>query len=346
MGDTGDVRRANRGHVRRVLWRGGARTKEEIAREAGISLPTANTLLNEMARSGEVVSSKAPNGRAGRTALAYRANEQHGPVLELSFEVVASGKRVWRAEVVGVLGTVLRAREGASEQLSCEALLDAARSVLDGGLDVRQVVLGVPAIVCEGRLRHCDAPELDGAPLVDVLAQGSGLPVHAENDMHHKAYGCYRELGVDAETVTLANFPARVLPGTATVADGRVLRGAHRFAGMIGFIDYGEGSSPRVCARSSPCSTRGLSSARGTWLTRGSSLRSNTSALSVYLKSTSRTLPTGSRLTICTGRGCSPARSTRAWRAGRARRSGDEKPGVTAGRAVFGRLRKEAIWPR
>ncbi len=239
MGDTGDVRRANRGHVRRVLWRGGARTKEEIAREAGISLPTANTLLNEMARSGEVVSSKAPNGRAGRTALAYRANEQHGPVLELSFEVVASGKRVWRAEVVGVLGTVLRAREGASEQLSCEALLDAARSVLDGGLDVRQVVLGVPAIVCEGRLRHCDAPELDGAPLVDVLAQGSGLPVHAENDMHHKAYGCYRELGVDAETVTLANFPARVLPGTATVADGRVLRGAHRFAGMIGFIDYG-----------------------------------------------------------------------------------------------------------
>lgn len=239
MSDASDIRRANVGSVLRVLWRGEAKTKEEVAREAGLSLPTANTLLNALAASGEVEARKRPSGRAGRTALDYRVNEARGTVLTVSFEVDGCGERRYRLDVLSVLGNVRASHGGRCERLSYETLLGAVRAVLDEGHDVRQIVLGVPAVVRDGVLSHCDAVELDGTELVSRLARDTGLPVHAENDMHHKAYGCYRMMGSGAGIVTLANFPVGVLPGTATVANGRVLKGAHRFAGMIGFLEYG-----------------------------------------------------------------------------------------------------------
>ena len=52
MRESADVRRANRSAVLAVLWQGGSWTKQELAWRTGISIPTCNTLLNELWRSG------------------------------------------------------------------------------------------------------------------------------------------------------------------------------------------------------------------------------------------------------------------------------------------------------
>lgn len=75
-------------------------------------------------------------------------------------------------------------------------------------------------------------------PLVQLLEQRFGLPVHMENDIHYKAYGYYKKEGREDDIVTLCFFPANVLPGTASVYHGTVLKGNNQFAGMVGFLPY------------------------------------------------------------------------------------------------------------
>lgn len=44
--------------------------------------------------------------------------------------------------------------------------------------------------------------------------------------------------GRDDDIVTLAFFPSGVLPGTASVYKGTILKGRNQFAGMVGFLPY------------------------------------------------------------------------------------------------------------
>lgn len=239
MRDTAEVRRANENRVRRALWAGGVQTKEEVARATGLSVPTVSSLLNALAETGEVIGTKRSGGGVGRAATEYRVDERVGTVIALGFEVAADGTRRLHAELLSVLGSVLDVEEVICDLLTYEHLRDAVLLLEGRAGDVREVVIGAPAIVVNGALDTCDAAELDGVDVVGRLAADTGAVVLAHNDMHLKAYGCYRTCAHPGDVVTLANFPVRILPGTATVSEGRVLRGAHRFAGMVGFIDYG-----------------------------------------------------------------------------------------------------------
>lgn len=69
-------------------------------------------------------------------------------------------------------------------------------------------------------------------PLVQLLEQRFGLPVHI------KAYVYYQKEGREDDIVTLCFFPANVLPRTASIYHGTVLKGNNQFAGMVGFLPY------------------------------------------------------------------------------------------------------------
>lgn len=241
MGAPRDVREANRGRVLRVVWGGGSWTKHEVAARTGLSVPTCNTILNELAAEGAVEGAPRPTGRRGRTATAYRANELHEPLLLVSFDRDRGPRRHLRVEVVSVLGRVLDSVDETLDQLDYDVLLARVREVAARRPEVADVAVGTPSLAEEGVVRTCDVGELEGEPLVRRLGRDLGRPVHLENDMHLKAYGRYRMAGDPDEVVTLANFPEHVLPGTATVHRGMVVTGARQFAGMIGLLPYGMG---------------------------------------------------------------------------------------------------------
>ena len=56
--------------------------------------------------------------------------------------------------------------------------------------------------------------------------------------MHHKAYGYYKLSGNEEDVISLGYFSDHILPGTATIHKGTIIRGAHSFAGMTGFLPY------------------------------------------------------------------------------------------------------------
>lgn len=224
--------------LRRILWKGGAHTKRELSDLTGLSIATVNATLNDMNRTGEILAAGARHGGAGRTAQLYRANEAFSPVLAAHVDI-DRGARVLVRTVLSVTGRVLDRDETRLPELDGATLVRLLGDWRRSHPESAQASVGIPGIVAEGVVSHCDLPELNGTDIVADLERELGVPALAANDMHLKAYGFFRELGDAKKTVTLANFPVGVHPGTATIANGAVVTGAGQFAGMVGFIPAG-----------------------------------------------------------------------------------------------------------
>ena len=58
---------------------------------------------------------------------------------------------------------------------------------------IRAIMIGTPSLLKEGKISHCDIPELDGCDLVGKLQSRFSVMVHMENDMHYRVYGYYKK---------------------------------------------------------------------------------------------------------------------------------------------------------
>ena len=55
MKDSAGIKRENKAQIRKLLMSGKPYTKQQIARQTGLSVASCNTYLNEMETSGEVI---------------------------------------------------------------------------------------------------------------------------------------------------------------------------------------------------------------------------------------------------------------------------------------------------
>lgn len=235
--DSSDIRRINRYKIQRILWSGGEHTKQQLAAQTGLSVATCNTLLNEMERSGEVVGEHRRLRDVGRESMCYHVNERYESLLCVSFDL-AGTDRLLVFHVLSTTGNVIDRTDLRFDHLDYEVIAREVSRVVERQGNVTQVVIGTPSVAEHGTIHHCDLPELEGVDLADRLEALLGIPVHLENDMHLKAYGYYCGCTRTDEVITLANFPQHVLPGTASVQAGTVIKGCNQFAGMVGFLPY------------------------------------------------------------------------------------------------------------
>lgn len=238
MAEDGAGATSSVGSIRRALWRGGAWTKRQISEETGVSPAMSSLVLNELARTGEVIGVPRRNGRAGRAGLAYHVDERHAPVLCLRVEL-AQGGWLLTGETVSVLGTVLDRRTETCGEVGPQAVEALARACLAAHPGTVEISLGIPGNIVGEAVLSCDAPALDGAEMLERL-RALGHPLLAFNDAHAMALGFYREAGDGAQVVSVAFFPEGVMPGMATVHRGRVLTGASNFAGMLGYVPFAD----------------------------------------------------------------------------------------------------------
>lgn len=238
MKDSADIRKVNKHKIQKILWEGGQYTKQQLSVKTGLSIATCNTLLNEMEQSGEVTGEKRRLQDVGRESVCYRINEDFETFLCIYFELL-DGERVLTLYLLSAVGNILEQSRKHLEVIDYDAVAAEIERVHGQHQNISQMIVGTPSIAENGVIRHSDIPELEDTALVKRLEQDFHIPVYMENDMHLKAYGYYRKCGREDETVTLANFPAHVLPGTASVHQGIILKGKNQFAGMVGFLPYG-----------------------------------------------------------------------------------------------------------
>ena len=239
MIDSSDVRKLNLNQRRSVMWRGGEHTKQSMALEVGLSSATCNTLLNEMEENCEVLSEKRQLNGVGRSTSVFRINEQYESILCVKVEIRSDGQRELWIEVLSMLGNSLCHEKRAYDVLDAETIVNRIYDFAVLYPNISIILVGVSSIFDNGVIRLSDIPELENAPLEDMIKAKTDVPVYLAYDCQYRVYGAYKKFGYDKETLTLFYCMKNVLPGTASVTDGKILKGKNGFAGMTGYIPYG-----------------------------------------------------------------------------------------------------------
>ncbi len=206
--------------------------------QSGLSVASCNTYLNEMEHCGEVIGEKQKLHDVGRSSVVYRLNEAYESTVCIYFEWIQGIKSLTTA-VLSPTGKIRYFQVSPFSVLDTDAIKRKLAEALNQFPNTRQIIVGTPSIAENGVIRHSDIPELEGVELVSILETQYHLPVFLANDMYYKIYGYFQQEQIFDQIITLVNYPAGVLPGTATVHYGTVLTGQNLFAGMVGFLDYG-----------------------------------------------------------------------------------------------------------
>ena len=238
MHNSADIRRDNRKRIYRLLLDGRAYTKQQVAAGTGLSVATCNTLLNEMLARGVVTGESQRTGEVGRSSMLYRIDDAHERYLAVSFRMDGDC-RVIACSVLSAMGREEMRRVERMECLDAEQIIRLIGEVLAGQERIARILVAPPGITERGVIRYGDVPELENAPLQELLERAFDLPVTMENDMHCMAYGYSRRMNRPEDVITLACYPTHLLPGTATIHKGMIIQGAHGIAGMAGFLPCG-----------------------------------------------------------------------------------------------------------
>jgi glucokinase len=141
-----------------------------------------------------------------------------------------------------------RTPAGASQDMLVDAVADVAAG-LQGGRAL-PVGVGVPGLVDEdGVLRF--APNIRGVtelPVATELTARLGVAVHVDNDANCAARAEHQlGAGHQRKHVILVTLGTGI--GGGVIVDGRLMRGAHGFAGEIGHMVIEAGGQPCPCGQ-------------------------------------------------------------------------------------------------
>ncbi|MFD3454588.1 ROK family protein [Streptomyces sp. NPDC058691] len=255
-----DLRRGNRSAILRHLYFEGPLSRQELARDTGLSTGSISNVVAELIGDGVVEEAGSVESDGGRPRVMLKVAPRHGFVIGV--DVGETGVRVTLFDLaLTELSSTDRplADSGHDVALVVQLILDGLSVVLeDSGVDpalVLGVGIGVPGIVEQGTggagaVVHGQTIDWDAVPLGALLAEGIGLPLHIDNGA--KTLGqaeLWFGAGRGARSAVIALLGSGV--GACVVADGKPYRGASSSAGEWGHTTLQVGG--RLCR----CGARG-----------------------------------------------------------------------------------------
>ncbi len=221
-----------------LLLESGPLARPEIARRASLSKPATRDLVQRLLDRGLVVEAGAQDtGQRGPNAMSYAVRPELGHVAGV--EMQPSHVRVAVADFTGA--TLAEVEQTVGDEPPADrvaAAVDAAaRSAgLAGGADLASVVIATPGVVGPAGDLDFVSGHDDWAPGLGArLQQAVGAPVRLENDINLAAVAEHR-VGAARAARSFALVRCDAGIGAGFVLDGRPLRGAHGYAGELGYV--------------------------------------------------------------------------------------------------------------
>jgi len=252
----GDVRRHHLSVVLGELVDRGPRSRAALAQRTGLTKATVSALVADLLDRGLVEElATPPAGRVGRPAIDVAASAGHVAGLGLAVDVdhVAAG-------VVDLTGRVrvLHRRPSDNRAARLGTVLDrlrrvAARALGDAEAEGMACVggaLSLPGLVDPAGTLLV-APNLGwtaiaGDDLVARLGLPAGIAVTLDNEANLAARAELR-FGAGRDLSSFVHVSAGVGIGAGVVLDGRLVRGAHGFAGELGHVVVDRTGRPCAC---------------------------------------------------------------------------------------------------
>lgn len=214
--------------------------KTTIARITGLSVATCNTILNELAATGEILEVTNVYLSVGRPAKVYRFNENYSYVccIYMGYENM---KKTLTYAVVNLLGNIIKKKSMVKDRIDYEEIENLVQELIDQYENIYAIGIGIPGVVSQQNIiDFCDIEELANCALADRLTDKFELDVIIENDMNLIAYGIYQGGDYQEDTsIAVVSFFKDNWPGSGIIVDGHIIHGNTNFAGEVSYLPLG-----------------------------------------------------------------------------------------------------------
>lgn len=209
----------------------GVFSKNELARQTGLSFPTVGRIIDDMVERGVAREAGAAASTGGRCAMRYELDMHYRLFLCLRLE-----QDTLHWFVCGLDGVPLEQGEETCPGDVCELLDTLLMRVRARYPQLASVAFGFAGAMHDGVVMECFGyPELRGVSLSTHLHDKSGLPSAAVRDMQIVAAG-YAAQCSPAPRAAVCIYIGRMGAGAGIVLDGKVWSGAAGFAGELHFL--------------------------------------------------------------------------------------------------------------
>lgn len=223
------------------LFRDGSATRPELARAAGLSLPTVNASLAGLCEAGLVKEVGRPERRAHRPATIYEADAAAGHVLAIDL-----GRSWLRAAISDLAGTELAALDTPNTAESADEIIALVTSAAENTAheaflelsDLTHAVVGAPGVLDPGRRSVHFSPNIKDWQrfgVTDDLSAALGTGLTIDNDANLAAIGEHTDgAGQGTDNMIYVHIGTGV--GLGLILDGRLYRGDSGAAGEAGYL--------------------------------------------------------------------------------------------------------------
>ncbi len=225
--------------VRQALKSQRTATRQQLANATGLSTVTVATLTQTLVENGEAIPGDSIPSKGGRPSAQFHFNANRSPVLVLFTRETEGGDTVY-IRVADLYGSVIDSGELAMTPDSLESFEPLIDRMIERHPDIKALGFSLPGVEIGGEVVAMDYPALAGRTLVPHFEKRYSLPVLFENDVNAAAVG-FAQLHPIAPTDTIAYlyFPRKYPPGSGLLIEGKLFRGAARYAGEVSFLPLG-----------------------------------------------------------------------------------------------------------
>lgn len=240
VSNTAQVKRYNIEIVKNALKALPDGMKTTIATITGLSVATCNTILNELAATGEILEVTNEYSNIGRPAKLYRFNENYSYIccIYIGYE---NKEKILNYAVVNLLGNVIKKKSLVKECIDYNEIENLIQEIIDQHENIQAIGIGIPGVVNKQNvIDFCDIEELGNCALAERLTDKLGMDVVIENDMNLIAYGVYQAREYEEHTsIAVVSFFKDNWPGSGIIVDGHIIRGNTNFAGEVSYLPLG-----------------------------------------------------------------------------------------------------------
>lgn len=246
-----DVRAGNRRVVLDMIERGGPISRADLARRAGLSMPSVSEIVADLLACGLVVWGGEGASTGGRRPLLLRFNPARAAVLAADLGGTTTALGLFLLDGTCLAEVRFTIPPTAKGQDVVGYLVDAARRLWHGAPAGCPQVLGMgvaaPGVTDPetGEVTLAPAVGWAGTPVRHLLEQELGIPVVVDNDVNAAALAEWR-FGDGARYHSFCFVSIGTGVGMGIVLNGRIHRGLFNQAGEIGYMVMGPegGSAP------------------------------------------------------------------------------------------------------
>ncbi|MDD3205090.1 MAG: ROK family protein [Lachnospiraceae bacterium] len=231
---TAQVKENNKELIKKAIIELKQATKIMVAKKTGLSVATCNTLLNELARSEEIVEVKLEKKAscAGRPSKTFRINDDFHLTCCISFLKDATGFSI-HYEIIDLLGNILSEKMLSEAEITYEKIYHLLQSIILEYSNLRIISISIPGMKDEdNKIVTCSIPSLIGINLVQSIEDDFGIPAMIDNDMNLIALGLYKEKkNLSSTTVISLSFENGKCTGAGIIINGSIIHGKNNHAG-------------------------------------------------------------------------------------------------------------------